>query len=62
MTDTAPTPDVRQAVARLVRFLSVEGVTGHEAAIGREVADTLAEAGVPRGSVRFEAWMAIGPR
>jgi hypothetical protein len=29
--------DESQAVARLMRFLSVEGITGQEAAIGREV-------------------------
>jgi tripeptide aminopeptidase len=54
MTDSALTFDVRQAVARLLRFLSVEGVTGNEAAIGRDVAEALVEAGVPRRAARFD--------
>jgi tripeptide aminopeptidase len=50
----APTFDVRQAAAYLLRFLSVEGVTGQEAAIGREVAAALLEAGLPSRNVRFD--------
>jgi tripeptide aminopeptidase len=42
------------AIARLMRFLAVEGVTGQEKAIGQEVVKALAEAGVPRGWVRFD--------
>src|SRR5262249_1299636 len=42
------------AVGRLMRFLAVEGVTGHERAIGREVARSLEEAGVPRRAIRFD--------
>lgn len=46
--------DEKQAVDRLMRFLAVEGVTGHEKAIGKEVARALEEAGVPRRSIRFD--------
>src|SRR4029078_8225864 len=37
---------------RLMRFLAVEGVTGKEAAIGRELASTLRESGVPADAIR----------
>jgi len=43
-----------QAIARLLRFLSVEGVTGREEAIGREVMAALEEAGVPRQAMKFD--------
>src|SRR5215207_716574 len=46
--------DVESAVARLMRFLAVEGVTGQEAAVGKEVVRALAEAGVPRSRIRFD--------
>jgi len=46
--------DVEGAIARLLRFLAVEGITGQEAAIGREVVQALQEAGVPRKSIRFD--------
>jgi tripeptide aminopeptidase len=46
--------DEDRAIDRLMRFLAVEGVTGHEKAIGRAVAQALAEAGVPRRSIRFD--------
>ena len=39
---------------RLLRFLAVEGITGQEKAIGREVARALEEAGVPRKAIRFD--------
>ncbi len=39
--------DVKAATDRLMRFLAVEGVTGQEAAIGRELAAALQESGVP---------------
>lgn len=42
------------AVARLMRFLSVEGITGQEAAIGQEVVAALREAGVPGNAIRFD--------
>ncbi len=43
------------AVGRLMRFLAVEGVTGKEKAIGKEVVKALTEAGVPRGAVRQDS-------
>jgi tripeptide aminopeptidase len=46
--------DESAAVERLMRFLSVEGVTGQEKAIGREVARALEEAGVPRRAIRHD--------
>src|SRR5438067_2320201 len=46
--------DADRAAARLMRFLAVEGVTGQEEAIGREVVKALVEAGVPRKAVRFD--------
>jgi len=46
--------DQDAAVARLLRFLAVEGITGEEAAIGREVVKALAEAGVPRKAMHFD--------
>jgi tripeptide aminopeptidase len=53
-----PAPDLAfdeaRAVARLMRFLAVEGVTGQEKAIGQEVARALAEAGVPPRAARFD--------
>ena len=52
MTDISFAED--QAVARLLRFLSVEGTTGREEAIGREVIAALGEAGVPRQAMRFD--------
>lgn len=46
--------DEARAVDRLMRFLAVEGITGREKVIGREVADALLESGVPRRAVRFD--------
>src|SRR5262249_14621239 len=54
MTDLDLNVDREQAVSRLMRFLSVEGVTGQEEAIGREVVQALTEAGVPRDAIRFD--------
>ena len=42
------------AVSRLVRFLAVEGVTGQEEAIGRDIVAALKEAGVPARAIRFD--------
>jgi hypothetical protein len=44
--------DTQAATDRLMRFLSVEGVTGEEAAIGREIAAALKQAGVPAKAIR----------
>jgi tripeptide aminopeptidase len=46
--------DVKAATDRLMRFLSIEGVTGQEAAIGREIAAALKESGVPPGAIRLD--------
>ena len=39
--------DDTAAITRLVRFLAVPGITGQEAAIGREVMAALTEIGIP---------------
>jgi tripeptide aminopeptidase len=46
--------DKEPAIARLLRFLSVEGITGQEEAIGREVVKALVEDGVPRKAIHFD--------
>jgi tripeptide aminopeptidase len=46
--------DAEQAVDRLLRFLAVEGITGQEKAIAREVAGALGQAGVPRRAIRHD--------
>src|SRR5581483_11910897 len=46
--------DEDQAVQRLLRFLSVEGITGQEKRIAEEVARALEEAGVPRSAIRHD--------
>src|SRR2546423_3029199 len=51
---TMPTFDPDAAIARLMRFLSVEGVTGQEKAIAAEVASALREAGVPADAIRYD--------
>jgi len=50
MTDV----DREQAIAYLMRFLAVEGTTGHEGAIGEEIAGALRELGVPDSAIRFD--------
>jgi tripeptide aminopeptidase len=54
MDDTDLSFDEGAAVRRLLRFLGVEGVTGQEQAIGREVLQALVEAGVPRKAIHFD--------
>jgi tripeptide aminopeptidase len=46
--------DTQAATDRLLRFLAVEGVTGKEAAIGRELAAALQESGVPAEAIRLD--------
>jgi tripeptide aminopeptidase len=46
--------DVKAATDRLMRFLAVEGVTGKEAAIGRELSAALQENGVPASAIRLD--------
>ena len=48
------TVDTKAATDRLMRFLAVEGVTGKEAAIGRELAAALRESGVPDNAIRLD--------
>ena len=43
--------DTAAATDRLMRLLAVEGVTGQEAAIGREIAAALKEVGVPASAI-----------
>jgi tripeptide aminopeptidase len=46
--------DQEAAINLLVRFLSVEGVTGQEAAIAKTVTDALVEGGVPRQAIKYD--------
>src|SRR5438552_18374954 len=46
--------DTQAATSRLMRFLAIEGVTGKEAAIGRELAAALGESGVPDDAIRLD--------
>src|SRR6201985_2870901 len=46
--------DTQAATGRLMRFLGIEGVTGKEAAIGRELAAALQDVGVPREAIRLD--------
>jgi tripeptide aminopeptidase len=46
--------DDERAIERLLRFLAVEGTTGHEKAVGAEVTSALVEAGVPRRAIRLD--------
>src|SRR6476660_8412581 len=46
--------DIEAAIGRLIRFLAVEGVTGRETMIGKELVAALLEAGVPAKLIRFD--------
>ncbi len=46
--------DIHAATDRLMRLLATEGVTGREAAVGREIAAMLQEAGVPASAIRLD--------
>ncbi|MBX3536178.1 MAG: M20/M25/M40 family metallo-hydrolase [Chelatococcus sp.] len=54
MSSSAIPLDVESAVDHLMRFLSVEGVTGQEANIAAAVSDALKKAGVPASAIRFD--------
>ena len=54
MTTPAIPLDVEAAIAHLMRFLSVEGVTGKEANIGAAVVEALKAVGVPASAIRFD--------
>jgi tripeptide aminopeptidase len=49
-----PAVDLAAARTRLLRFLSVEGITGQEAAISAEIRKSLIEVGVPARSIRTD--------
>jgi len=42
------------AIQRLMRFLAIEGVTGQEKAIGKDIVAALKEIGVPAKAMRFD--------
>ena len=46
--------DVAAAEARLMRYLAVEGVTGHEAAIAAAIINDLKSLGVPSSAMKFD--------
>ncbi len=46
--------DHAAALDRLLRFLAVPGITGQEAAIGKEIVAALKEAGVPDDAIAFD--------
>ncbi|MCZ8314390.1 M20/M25/M40 family metallo-hydrolase [Phreatobacter sp.] len=46
--------DAQAALDRLMRFLSIEGVTGEEKAIAEDVAKALQEAGVPAEAIAYD--------
>lgn len=46
--------DSDASLARLMRFLKIEGVTGKEAAIGQGIVKALREAGVPDSAIKFD--------
>ena len=48
------TIDHEAATARLLKFLSVEGITGQEAAISKTIVAALKEAGVSSKAIRFD--------
>ena len=54
MSNTTIPLDVAAAEEHLMRFLSVEGVTGQEAAIAAAVSDELKKVGVPASAIRFD--------
>lgn len=46
--------DAAAAEKHLMKFLAIDGVTGHEAAIARAVSDELKAVGVPASVIRFD--------
>jgi tripeptide aminopeptidase len=54
MTTPTIVLDSQAAIDRLVRFLAVPGITGQEAAIGKEIIAALEEVGVPRDAISFD--------
>jgi tripeptide aminopeptidase len=54
MPDLDLSVDSTTAIDYLMRFLAVEGITGQEKAIGREVHKALVDIGVPRQAIHFD--------
>jgi tripeptide aminopeptidase len=54
MRKTASSVDVKAAEDHLMKFLSVEGVTGEEAAIAAAISEELKKVGVPASAIRFD--------
>jgi tripeptide aminopeptidase len=54
MTNASRHFDVTSAEAYLMRYLSIEGVTGHEKLIGAAIRDDLRAIGVPEAAIRFD--------
>lgn len=54
MSNSSIPLNVETAVAQLMRFLSIEGVTGKEANIAAAVGDALEAVGVPASAIRFD--------
>ena len=54
MSDTKIPLDAKSAEDRLMRYLSIEGVTGHEAKIAAAISADLQEVGVPASAIRFD--------
>jgi tripeptide aminopeptidase len=48
------TIDTKGAVARLMRFLAIQGITGEEKAIGEDIAVALRQLGVPSSAIRLD--------
>src|SRR6266853_1834710 len=46
--------DLGSAIARLMDFLAIEGITGEEEAIGRAVSQELVSLGVPAKALHFD--------
>jgi len=55
VSTATPPVDVKAAEDHLMKFLSVEGVTGQEAAIAAAVSDELKKVGVPESAIRFDS-------
>ncbi len=53
-TEMHASVDVDSAEARLIRFLSIDGVSGQEAAIADSVIEELRSFGVPDAAIRFD--------
>lgn len=46
--------NVPAAIARLMRFLAIEGVTGHESAVAAAITKGLRDLGVPKSAIRHD--------